>query len=492
MAKRKNSEVLLADNETGELLNVDEGIEIQYTKQYGVGCDCHAKFLQISVLVKRDITVLEYKREFNTDWDSVVRARDWILSVLETCASPPANVSGGIHYCIESTSVYHVVVLRAWGGIPSVINPSIAGASKKKTDVLDARQLAIFDLTGTWRESFVPSVEIDELRVLLAERNNFNKLATRCSNRINNTLLKFGYTLGRDGSVTSNKNIREVIEDQISDHPSEISGICPLGIPEDVKSVFSEGYRQYDMYRQLVSEYDRKIIAKIRSMKWETGTDTIDGNTMMRLLCTAPGIGEKTAILWMARIVTPRRFPNKKALAAYCALDPSLKVSAGKVTSTVKRGGCKDLHSMLCQAASNLVRRHNEPFGRWGYNIAVKSGRWKKGISAVARKLAVALYYISIRGESFSYEKYKIMTEPDVIDISIEQLASIDPAFKRYVRILMTNGIKGTKALVHEYYICNLSNIKGLGQKFYGALTEFIENQSYYKDMVKENEEMSE
>ena len=170
MAKRKKSEVLLADNETGELLNVDEGIEIQYTKQYGVGCDCHAKFLQISVLVKRDITVLEYKREFNTDWDSVVRARDWILSVLETCASPPANVSGGIHYCIESTSVYHVVVLRAWGGIPSVINPSIAGASKKKTDVLDARQLAIFDLTGTWRESFVPSVEIYELRVLLAER----------------------------------------------------------------------------------------------------------------------------------------------------------------------------------------------------------------------------------------------------------------------------------------------------------------------------------
>jgi transposase len=492
MAKSKNSEVLLADNETGELLNIDEGIEIQYTKQYGVGCDCHSKFLQISVLVKRDITVLEYKREFNTDWDSVVKARDWILSVLETCASPPADVSGGIHYCIESTSVYHVVVLKAWDGMPSVINPSIAGASKKKTDVLDARQLAIFDLTGTWRESFVPSGEIDELRVLLAERNNFNKLATRCSNRINNTLLKFGYTLGRDGSVTNNNNIREVIEDQISDHPSEISGICPLGIPEDVKTVFSEGYRQYDMYHQLVSEYDRKIIAKIRSMKWETGTDTIDGNTMMRLLCTAPGIGEKTAILWMARIVTPRRFPNKKALAAYCALDPSLKVSAGKVTSTVKRGGCKDLHSMLCQAASNLVRRHNEPFGRWGYNIAVKSGRWKKGISAVARKLAVALYYISIRGEAFSYEKYKIMTEPDVIDISIEQLASIDPAFKRYVRILMSNGIKGTKSLVHEYYICNLSNIKGLGQKFYGALTEFIENQSYYKDKVKENEEMSE
>ena len=491
MAKKKNSEVLFADSETGELLNVDEGIEIQYTKQYGVGCDCHAKFLQISVLVKHDVTILEYKREFDTEWNSVVRARDWIMSVLETCASPPADVSGGIHYCIESTSVYHVVVLKAWGGTPSVINPSIAGATKKKTDVLDARQLAMFDLTGVWRESFIPSVEVDELRVLLAERNNFNKLAARCSNRINNTLLKFGYTIGRDGSVTKNKGIREVVENQISDHPSEIPDICPLGIPEDVRSVFREGYRQYDMYRQLVFEYDRKIIVKIRSMKWETGTDTVDGSTMMRLLCSVPGIGEQTAVLWMARIVTPRRFPNRKALAAYCALDPSLKVSAGKVTATVKRGGCKDLHSMLCQAASNLVRRHNEPFGRWGYNIAVRSGRWKKGISAVARKLAVALYYISIRGEPFSYEKYKIMLEPDVVDISIEQLASIDPAFKRYVRILMSNGIKTTKSMVHEYYICNLSTIKGLGMKFYGALSDFMENQSYYGEKIKEYEEVS-
>ena len=66
MAKKKNSEVLLADNETGELLNVDEGIEVQYTKQYGVGCDCHARFLQISVLVKHDdIAFIILKPETN-------------------------------------------------------------------------------------------------------------------------------------------------------------------------------------------------------------------------------------------------------------------------------------------------------------------------------------------------------------------------------------------------------------------------------------------
>ena len=83
------------------------------------------------------------------------------------------------------------------------------------------------------------------------------------------------------------------------------------------------------------------------------------------------------------------------------------------------------------------------------------------------------------------------MLEPDVVDISIEQLAGIDPAFKRYVRILMSNGIKTTKSMVHEYYICNLSTIKGLGTKFYGALSDFMENQSYYGEKIKEYEEVS-
>lgn len=477
MVKKNHSEFLLCDSETGEIL----GTEIQYTKEYGVGIDCHSKFLQISVLVKNDASVFEYRNQFETDWQSVVSAKDWVISVIESQSSPSVHVTDDLHYCIESTSVYHVVVLKAWKGVPSVINPAIAGASKKKTDVLDAKMLAIHDMTGIWPSSFIPSAEVDQLRLLLAERTNFSRLATRTSNRINNSLLKFGYTLGRDGSVTKNSKVRELIEDQISDDPSDHYNVCPDGIPENVKCVFQEDYRQYDMYKHLVHEYDKKIRSMVCSMKWETADSEISGNQMLKILCTAPGIGEQTAILWLAKIVTPRRFRNEKALAAYCSLDPSLKVSAGKVTSTVKRGGCKDLHSALCIAASNLVRRHKEPFGRWGYNISVNSGRWKKGISAVARKLAVAMYFMALRGEGFSYEKYRMMVEPNVIDIPVEELPDKDPAFKRYVRILISNNIHTTKELVHRYYICELTNIKGLGKKFYGLLKEFIEHQEKYR-----------
>ena len=134
MTEKLNSEVILIDHETGEILSFSDGTKIQFLKQYGVGIDCHARMLQISVLVKRDQSVFEYRRQFDTDWDSVVKARDWVLSVLETCASPPADVSEGLHYTIESTGSYHVVCCKAWGGKPSVINPSLAKAGKKKSD----------------------------------------------------------------------------------------------------------------------------------------------------------------------------------------------------------------------------------------------------------------------------------------------------------------------------------------------------------------------
>ena len=88
---------------------------------------------------------------------------------------------------------------------------------------------------------------------------------------------------------------------------------------------------------------------------------------------------------------------------------------------------------------------------------------------------------MSLRGEEFSYEKYRMMTEPDVIDISIEELATKDPAFRRYVRILISGNIHTTKQMVHRYYLCDLTNIKGLGKKFYGLLKEFIENQEKYR-----------
>ena len=464
-----------------EIVILEECVEIQHTKAYGIGIDCHSKFIQVSVLVKRDLRVFEYRREFSTSWNALLEACSWAKSILRNYSSPPVDESSPFHYCIESTSTYHLPVILSWGGVPSIVNPSIAGSTKRKTDVLDAKLLAIHDLTGIWRESFLPSSDVQQLRVLIGERNQYSKTATRISNRIGTSLLKFGYTIGSEGSVSRRSTTRTIIENQISDSPdTDFSGLPPEGIPADVRCAFRKDYELYDQFTLLANEYAKKSISKAESMEWQFGTGTLPGSDVIAKLITAPYIGEWTAVVWLSIIVTTDRFPNDKALAAYCGLDPSLKISAKHVTSTVKRGGNKDLHNALTRAASNLIRIHNEPFGQWGYNLYQQSGRWKKAANAVARKLAVALYYMQKRGEPFSYENYGIAHAPEVIDMTLSDLAVINPSFRRYLNLLVLQGITGTRQLVERYTDCSLSGTRGLGKKFSSLLREFIDNQEAY------------
>lgn len=139
-------------------------------------------------------------------------------------------------------------ILRAWGDVPSVINPMLAGATKKKTDVLDAERLSFHDLTGVWPESFVATDDLSELRVLLAERNHYAKLATQCSNRINNIIVRFGITIGRGTSVTRNPDVRAIVEDLASECPSVYDNLCPDPLPSEIKVLIQKEYRLYDQY----------------------------------------------------------------------------------------------------------------------------------------------------------------------------------------------------------------------------------------------------
>ena len=241
----------------------------------------------------------------------------------------------------KTTSNYHMPVVRAWQGLPSVINPMIAGAAKKKTDKLDAERLSFHDLTEVWEASYVPSDDIQELRVLIAERDHFTKLATQCSNRINNIIVRFGLTVGRGSSVTKNPDVRALLEDLISDSPSAHDNICPLPLPPDIKHLIRLEYRYYDEFTSQADYFLQLIRQKVLSLEWETKDGTLSGEEMVRILCTTPGVGEITCFTWLAYIGTPNRFRIAKALAAYAGLDPSLKVSAGKVISMKKRAAVK-------------------------------------------------------------------------------------------------------------------------------------------------------
>ena len=206
---------------------------------YGVGIDVHSKFIQVCVLhnpmlTGESIETLRWEKEYPVDWESLIKARLWVVSHL-----PPGSDPENLRYCIESTGTYHCPVLRAWRGVPTVVNPLLAGPTRRKTDVLDARLLAHHSITGLWKPSFIASEDGQVLRILWNKRREALRFATRCGNRINNILLRFGHTFlalhPRDTEVG-----QALIESLIEGGTPNIKGVCPHGLRADVREVIKE------------------------------------------------------------------------------------------------------------------------------------------------------------------------------------------------------------------------------------------------------------
>ena len=224
----------------------EQGVEVQRLQSFGCGIDCHSEFIAICVYVRRNMGVYRYSKDFDTDWESLKLAKQWVIDTIRNYSDPVPDLSLPLHYVIEATSTYHMPVLMAWKGAPSVINPMLAGATKKKTDELDAERLAFHDLTGVWKESYVAPTDIQELRVLLAAREHFARRATQCSNRINNIIVRFGITVGRGTSVTKDEEVRSIVEYLASENPSEevikTMNVCPEPLPDYVKQLIRLEY----------------------------------------------------------------------------------------------------------------------------------------------------------------------------------------------------------------------------------------------------------
>lgn len=113
--------------------------------------------------------------------------------------------------------------------------------------------LATHDLVGVWRESYIPFPDISELRVLVWERDRCLMESTAASRRINNTLVRFGYTLGRDGSAAKEGGVRNIVEAILNGETDLPENLCPIGIPYDVREVIVLEYQKYDQLREKCS-----------------------------------------------------------------------------------------------------------------------------------------------------------------------------------------------------------------------------------------------
>lgn len=440
-------------------------------KPYGIGIDCHSKFIVVCVLLRSTEHFTRHSRHFNTGWDDLLEAAAWIRELAQPHLATP---DAPLDYTLESTGCYHLPVIRALQGTAHIVNPTLAGGSRRKTDKLDAALLAWQDMCALWRTSYVPNDHTQAVRVHLLLRRKSASNARAAINRLNNFLLRFGITLGRHGSLAAS-NLRPVVEDLIElgvvspDHELDIPGGT---VPESLRPEISRLYADYDGGKKLAAQHLKDAIAQVKSMEFEFGDTVIPGKEALARLQTVPGVGEILAVTWLSEIYTYKRFPNAKALSAYCGCDPSLKVSAGKVTAQVRRKGNSVLHALLLQCAQQLLNRRTDPFGKWGYALASRraKGGWLKAVGALSRRIACGLYHVQRSNEDFKYTGYGIVEESGVIPNVPVQEMGLSP---RLATKLQSLGLTTSHEVQVSFY-SGLKKVPGVGDVSLAEISEWL------------------
>jgi hypothetical protein len=107
------------------------------------------------------------------------------------------------------------------------------------------------------------------------------------------------------------------------------------------------------------------------------------------------GVREMVAFALGAFIGDIRRFSEPKKLVNYIGLNPAFDDSgASEWSGGIGGHGHKDLRCLLIQGSQAILRSARTPLAQWGRKLLARKGARNLAVCAVARKLAVAAWYL--------------------------------------------------------------------------------------------------
>jgi transposase len=107
------------------------------------------------------------------------------------------------------------------------------------------------------------------------------------------------------------------------------------------------------------------------------------------------GVREMVAFALGAFIGDIKRFAKPGKLVKYIGLNPAFDDSGeGHWSGGIGGHGRKDLRCLLIEAAQAILRCSKTPLAQWGKKLLARKGQINLAVAAVARKLAVAVWYL--------------------------------------------------------------------------------------------------
>jgi len=263
-----------------------------------------------------------------------------------------------------------------------VIDPRKAKAvirTKRKTDQLDARNLAKMARTGWYTAVHRKRSPARLMRTLLKARQGLVQVATAQRSRILGLLRAHGIKVTGARGDAFEPRVREAVRAR---EPQLESILEPL----------------LALRRQARDE--AAILAK--RLK-----ELSEQHPVCRQLMSVPGVGPIVAATYVATLDDPHRFKHSHQVADYVGLVPSLYQSGEtEYRGRITKEGDALLRCLLVEAATVLLTRVQRPCAlqRWGRKLAARKGAAKARV-AVARKLSVLLHRLWVTGESFDWAR---------------------------------------------------------------------------------------
>ncbi len=239
---------------------------------------------------------------------------------------------------------------------------------KQRNDVLDAEHILNLlrkeDFPRVWR----PTLAERDVRQLVLHRHRLVQMRTRVKNQLQALAMN-----------------QQMCQKQKLWSQAGRAQFAALPLP-----AWTARRRQDNL--ELLEELERRTAPLDQAVQQQAA----QRRELARLM-THPGVGEVTALAYGLTIGDPRRFRCGKQVASYLGLIPAEDSSGGKQRlGHISKQGNALLRGLLVEAAHVAVRQDAE-LGRYYRRLAMKKNRSVAAV-AVARKLAVRLWWMWVRG----------------------------------------------------------------------------------------------
>ena len=410
----------------------EETISLEVVNPQAAGIDVGSRSHWVAVGQKN-----EDVREYGVFNEDLFAMADWLKEKqVRTIAMESTGTYWQQLYAVLVSRGFHVILCNG------KFTKNIKG---KKTDIKDCQWIQKLHSLGLLSGSFLPDGKTEELRTYCRHRSNLIHSAASASKKMQKYLrllnLRLDVVVNDICGLTGLLIIRAICAGETA--PEKLAslrhGNCRKSEAEIAKALQSNGRKDYLFaLRQELETYDHlqskiaqcdveiaRLLDEIINNDHNKRQHQIDPKPHKRINKNTPdnidlnlksyqmfegvdllaieGMSFSTVLAMMSEVGVEgiRKFKTAKHFASWLRLAPNNKVSGGKVLSTKVPKGSNRLKIALRNAANAIGNlKDSTPLRDFFQRINFRKGR-VSAISATARKLAVIIWNMVVKGTSY-------------------------------------------------------------------------------------------